>query len=63
MELKEAKEVIQAGLSGTDWTDEQKEAMKVALVYMNQVEELKKEVIELEETRDFLNSVIGTMKK
>lgn len=30
MEIKEAKEIIQAGFAWANWTDEQKEAFKVA---------------------------------
>ncbi|TWJ95210.1 hypothetical protein [Bacillus licheniformis] len=31
MELKEAKEIIKAGCAWANWTDEQKEAMKLAI--------------------------------
>ncbi|MEC0341990.1 MULTISPECIES: hypothetical protein [Bacillus] len=31
MNLKEAKEIIQAGFAWANWTEEQKEAMKLAI--------------------------------
>jgi transcription termination factor Rho len=47
MELKEAKEIIEAGVAWANWTEEQKEAMKVAWNAMNKVEryvEMKNEI-------------------
>jgi DNA-binding FadR family transcriptional regulator len=44
MELKEAKEIIRAGLAWANWTDEQKEAMRIALESIDKVEQLAKEV-------------------
>ncbi|MEI5909438.1 hypothetical protein WAK64_20630 [Bacillus spongiae] len=62
MNIKEAKQIIHAGLAWANWTDEQKEAMKVALQCMIRIEKLEKEVKGLEETRDHLNSAIKILK-
>ena len=42
MELKEAKIIIQAGLTWANWTSEQQETMKIALQSMSKVEEQQK---------------------
>lgn len=47
MEAKEARKIIQAGFVWANWTEEQKEAMKVAWQSMDEVEGLRKEVIGL----------------
>jgi predicted type IV restriction endonuclease len=36
MELKEAREIIRAGIAWADWTEEQKEAMRTALSCLNE---------------------------
>lgn len=41
MEIKEAKEVIKAGLAWASWTDEQKKAMMIAYKSMLDVESIK----------------------
>jgi hypothetical protein len=41
VEIKEAKEIIKAGLAWASWTEEQREAMKVALIAMIDVESIK----------------------
>lgn len=50
MELKEAKKIIQAGLTWANWTSEQQEAMKIALHSIAKVEE-QQEVKELGEIK------------
>lgn len=40
MEIKEAQEIIRAGLAWANWTDEQKEAMRMAIESMDKVKEL-----------------------
>lgn len=41
MELKEAKEIVRAGLAWANWTDEQKEAMKTMLEGVALLEQVK----------------------
>lgn len=41
MEIKEAKEILKAGLAWANWTDEQKEAMRLAYTAMVDVENVK----------------------
>lgn len=51
MEIKEAKEIIEAGLIWANWTEEQREALNIALDSMNKMEELsslKKKMTKLE---------------
>lgn len=42
MEIKRAKEILSAGFAWADWTDEQREAMKVAYIAMVDKENIKK---------------------
>jgi hypothetical protein len=48
MELKEAKEIIQAGIAWANWTVDQQNAMRTALVSLNKQAELSKKVQLLE---------------
>ncbi|PAD70856.1 hypothetical protein CHH83_01260 [Bacillus sp. 7586-K] len=43
MEIKEAKEFLRAGFAWANWTDEQREAMKVAYTSMVNIEKIEKE--------------------
>ncbi len=43
MEIKEATEIIHAGLAWANWTDEQQVAMREALKCMYKLEEIRKE--------------------
>lgn len=45
MKIKEAKEVIRAGLAWANWTEEQKKAMEIAYKSMSDVEEIKSHCI------------------
>lgn len=42
MDLKEAKEIIQTGLVWAKWTDDQKDAMRLAIKCINTQIELEK---------------------
>lgn len=46
MKLKEARHIIHAGLAWANWTDEQREAMNLALSYMKDEKELNEELKE-----------------
>lgn len=51
MEIKEAKEIIEAGLVWANWTEEQREAFNIALDSLSKMEELaslKKKMAKLE---------------
>lgn len=41
MDIKEAKEIIKAGFTWANWTEEQKEAMKIAYKSMVAIEDIK----------------------
>ncbi|MEH6944393.1 hypothetical protein [Bacillus sp. JJ722] len=43
MEFKEAKEIIHAGLAFANWSDDVKQAMRIALQSMSKVEQLEKD--------------------
>lgn len=45
VELKEAKEIIQAGAAWANWTEEQKEAMRVAYNSLSAIEKIKKHCV------------------
>jgi hypothetical protein len=45
MEIKEAKEVLSAGFAWANWTDKQREAMRIAYKSMVAVEEIRKHCI------------------
>lgn len=44
MDNKEAKEIIEAGFAWANWTEEQKQAFKIAYEAINKVEEQQKEI-------------------
>jgi hypothetical protein len=48
MDLKEAKEIIRAGFAWANWTDEQKQAIKLAYEAIDKFEELEKKMTEYE---------------
>lgn len=42
MNIKEAKEIVRAGYSWSNWTEEQKKAMELAYKSMSDIEEIKR---------------------
>ena len=45
MKIKEAKEIIRAGVAWANWTEEQKQAMEIAYKSLSDVEEIKSHCI------------------
>ncbi|MBU5261995.1 hypothetical protein [Bacillus atrophaeus] len=45
MNVKEAKEIIRAGAAWANWTEEQKEAMRVAYSSLSAIEKIKKHCV------------------
>lgn len=59
MDISEAKKIIHAGLAWDNWTDEQKEAMKVVLQSILYVEELREKISGLEQELKAYSKIQG----
>lgn len=49
MEIKEAKQIMGAGLAWANWTGEQREAMKIAYKSMTKIEQYEKTLLGIKE--------------
>lgn len=64
MGIKEAKEIIRAGFAWAGWTDEQKEAFKLAYESIDNAEQLKKQISQFEkQTKNAIEEIKQFLKE